>query len=115
MVKKERKKALSKLEPYQKEDFKEIFSIMEDLPVTIRLLDPPLHEFLPKIDDDNSELLEVTGITQEELKNRVEQLQELNPMLGHRGSRLGITFPEIYKMQTKAILEAGIDLYKEKI
>ena len=111
---KERKKALSKLEPYQKEDFKEIFSIMEDLPVTIRLLDPPLHEFLPKIDDDNSELLEVTGITQEELKNRVEQLQELNPMLGHRGSRLGITFPEIYKMQTKAILEAGIDLYKEK-
>ena len=110
----ERKKALSKLEPYQKEDFKEIFSIMEDLPVTIRLLDPPLHEFLPKIDDDNSELLDVTGITQEELKNRVEQLQELNPMLGHRGSRLGITFPEIYQMQTKAILEAGIDLYKEK-
>ena len=107
---KERKKALSKLEPYQKEDFKEIFSIMEDLPVTIRLLDPPLHEFLPKIDDDNSELLEVTGITQKELINRVEQLQELNPMLGHRGSRLGITFPEIYKMQTKAILEAGIDL-----
>ena len=111
---KERKKALSKLEPYQKEDFKEIFSIMEDLPVTIRLLDPPLHEFLPKIDDDNSELLEVTGITQKELINRVEQLQELNPMLGHRGSRLGITFPEIYKMQTKAILEAGIDLFKEK-
>ena len=86
---------------------------MEDLRV-LDCLTLPLHEFLPKIDDDNSELLEVTGITQEELINRVEQLQELNPMLGHRGSRLGITFPEIYKMQTKAILEAGIDLYKEK-
>ena len=111
---KARKKALSKLEPYQKEDFKDIFTIMEELPVTIRLLDPPLHEFLPKLDDDNTELLNVAGISQEELKNRVEQLQELNPMLGHRGSRLGITFPEIYEMQTKAILEAGLELYKEK-
>ncbi len=111
---KARKKALSKLEPYQKEDFKEIFTIMEELPVTIRLLDPPLHEFLPKPDDDNTELLIAAGISQEELKNRVEQLQELNPMLGHRGSRLGITFPEIYEMQTKAILEAGLELYKEK-
>ncbi|PPR26496.1 MAG: Pyruvate, phosphate dikinase [Alphaproteobacteria bacterium MarineAlpha9_Bin4] len=110
----ERKKALAKLEPYQKEDFKEIFTIMEDLPVTVRLLDPPLHEFLPKLEDDNSELLETTGITQKELKNRLEQLQELNPMLGHRGSRLGITFPEIYEMQTKAILEAGLELHKEK-
>ncbi len=111
---KARKKALSKLEPYQKEDFKDIFTIMEELPVTIRLLDPPLHEFLPKLDDDNTELLNVAGISQEELKNRVEQLQELNPMLGHRGARLGITFPEIYEMQTKAILEAGLELYKEK-
>ena len=111
---KERKIALSKLEPYQKEDFKKIFLIMKELPVTIRLLDPPLHEFLPKINEDNNELLEITGISKEELKKRVEQLQELNPMLGHRGSRLGITFPEIYEMQTRAILDAGIELYKEK-
>ena len=101
----ERKKALEKLEPYQKEDFKKIFKIMKELPVTIRLLDPPLHEFLPKLDEDNSELLSSAGISKTELKNRVEQLQELNPMLGHRGARLGITFPEIYEMQTRAILE----------
>ena len=87
---------------------------MEELPVTIRLLDPPLHEFLPKLDDDNTELLKITEISKDDLRNRVEQLQELNPMLGHRGSRLGITFPEIYEMQTKAILEAGLELYKEK-
>ncbi len=110
----ERKKALEKLEPYQKEDFKKIFKIMKELPVTIRLLDPPLHEFLPKLDEDNSELLSSAGISKTELKNRVEQLQELNPMLGHRGARLGITFPEIYEMQTRAILEAGHELLKEK-
>ncbi len=109
----ERKKALEKLEPYQKKDFKDIFTIMKELPVTIRLLDPPLHEFLPKLEDDNSELLKAASISEIELKNRLEQLQELNPMLGHRGSRLGITFPEIYEMQAKAILEAGIELYKE--
>ncbi len=110
----ERKRALSKLEPFQKRDFKEIFKIMEELPVTIRLLDPPLHEFLPKLEDDNTELLKLTGITENELKKRLEQLQELNPMLGHRGSRLGITFPEIYEMQSRAILEAGIEVFKEE-
>ncbi|MDC3024291.1 pyruvate, phosphate dikinase [Alphaproteobacteria bacterium] len=106
-------KALEKLEPYQKKDFKDIFKIMQDLPVTIRLLDPPLHEFLPKLEDDNTELLEAAAISESELKNRLEQLEELNPMLGHRGSRLGVTYPEIYEMQAKAILEAGIELYKE--
>ncbi len=110
---KDRKKALAKLEPYQKKDFKDIFNIMEEMPVTIRLLDPPLHEFLPKLEDDNAELLKAADISEIELKNRLEQLEELNPMLGHRGSRLGITFPEIYEMQAKAILEAGTELFKE--
>ena len=110
---KERKKALEKLEPYQKKDFKDIFKIMEEMPVTIRLLDPPLHEFLPKLEDDNTELLKAADISEAELRNRLEQLEELNPMLGHRGSRLGITFPEIYEMQAKAILEAGVELFKE--
>ena len=86
---------------------------MEEMPVTIRLLDPPLHEFLPKLEDDNTELLKAADISEAELRNRLEQLEELNPMLGHRGSRLGITFPEIYEMQAKAILEAGVELFKE--
>ena len=109
----ERKKALAKLEPFQKNDFKRIFKIMEELPVTIRLLDPPLHEFLPKSYEDNNELLETLNLNKEDLKNRIDQLGELNPMLGHRGSRLGITFPEIYQMQTQAILEAAIEVKKE--
>ena len=87
----ERQKAISKLEPFQKEDFKSIFKIMGELPVTIRLLDPPLHEFLPNSSEENKELLETINATKD-LKNRIEQLGELNPMLGHRGSRLGITF-----------------------
>ena len=109
----ERKKALAKLEPFQKEDFKKIFTIMHGLPVTIRLLDPPLHEFLPKIDEDNTQLLELTGLSSSELESRIEQLEELNPMLGHRGSRLAITFPEIYEMQCKAIFEAASEVYKK--
>ena len=109
----ERKKALKKLEPFQKDDFKSIFKIMESRPVTIRLLDPPLHEFLPNSNEENKELLEKLNISKEELTNRIEQLNELNPMLGHRGSRLGITFPEIYRMQTKAIIEAAIEIKKE--
>ena len=109
----ERKKALKKLEPFQKDDFKSIFKIMESRPVTIRLLDPPLHEFLPNSKEENKELLEKLNISKEELTNRIEQLNELNPMLGHRGSRLGITFPEIYKMQAKAIIEAAIEIKKE--
>ena len=109
----ERKEALKKLEPFQKDDFKSIFKIMESRPVTIRLLDPPLHEFLPNSKEENKELLEKLNISKEELTNRIEQLNELNPMLGHRGSRLGITFPEIYRMQAKAIIEAAIEIKKE--
>ena len=109
----ERKEALKKLEPFQKDDFKSIFKIMESRPVTIRLLDPPLHEFLPNSKEENKELLETLNISKEELTNRIEQLNELNPMLGHRGSRLGITFPEIYRMQAKAIIEAAIEIKKE--
>jgi pyruvate,orthophosphate dikinase len=109
----ERKEALKKLEPFQKDDFKNIFKIMESRPVTIRLLDPPLHEFLPNSKEENKELLEKLNINKEELANRIEQLNELNPMLGHRGSRLGITFPEIYSMQAKAIIEAAIEVKKE--
>ncbi|GIR46855.1 MAG: pyruvate, phosphate dikinase [Alphaproteobacteria bacterium] len=109
----ERKEALKKLEPFQKDDFKSIFKIMESRPVTIRLLDPPLHEFLPNSKEENKELLEKLNINKDELTNRIEQLDELNPMLGHRGSRLGITFPEIYRMQAKAIIEAAIEIKKE--
>ncbi len=109
----ERKEALKKLEPFQRDDFKSIFKIMESRPVTIRLLDPPLHEFLPNSKEENKELLEKLNINKEELTNRIEQLDELNPMLGHRGSRLGITFPEIYRMQAKAIIEAAIEIKKE--
>ncbi len=109
----ERKEALKNLEPFQKDDFKKIFKIMEARPVTIRLLDPPLHEFLPSSNEENKELLDKLNITKEELINRIEQLNELNPMLGHRGARLGITFPEIYRMQTKAIIEAAIEMKEE--
>ncbi len=109
----ERKNALSKLEPFQKNDFKSIFKIMVELPVTIRLLDPPLHEFLPNSSEENNELLNSLNLNKEELKNRIEQLAEVNPMLGHRGCRLGITFPEIYQMQAKAILEAALEVKEE--
>jgi pyruvate,orthophosphate dikinase len=109
----ERKEALKKLEPFQKDDFKSIFKIMESSPVTIRLLDPPLHEFLPNSKEENKELLAKLNISKEELANRIDQLNELNPMLGHRGARLGITFPEIYRMQTKAIIEAASETKEE--
>ncbi|MAJ24107.1 MAG: pyruvate, phosphate dikinase [Rickettsiales bacterium] len=109
----ERKQALKKLEPFQREDFKSIFKIMEFRPVTIRLLDPPLHEFLPKTSEENTELLKKLNISKSDLNSRIEQLGELNPMLGHRGSRLGITFPEIYRMQAKAIIEAAVEVENE--
>ena len=86
---------------------------MGELPVTIRLLDPPLHEFLPNSSEENDELLNSLNLNKEELKARIEQLDEINPMLGHRGCRLGITFPEIYQMQAKAILEAAIEVKKD--
>ena len=111
----DRKIALAKLLPHQKNDFKEIFKIMKGLPVTVRLLDPPLHEFLPKTDKDMEELARSLNLGVKEIKNRVAELHELNPMLGHRGCRLGISFPEIYEMQCKAIFTALIECKKEKI
>ena len=109
-----RREALDKLLPFQKGDFKGIYEVMEDLPVTIRLLDPPLHEFLPQTEEDTKELAAATGIAYEDLVRRAEELQEFNPMLGHRGCRLAITYPEIAEMQTRAIMEAAIEVSREK-
>ncbi|HHT72662.1 MAG TPA: pyruvate, phosphate dikinase [Firmicutes bacterium] len=108
-----REKALAKLLPYQKGDFKGIFKAMQGLPVTVRLLDPPLHEFLPHEDAAIKELAEEMGVTYDELKQTISGLAELNPMLGHRGCRLGVTYPEIYAMQARAIFEAAAELTKE--
>jgi len=105
-----RRNALAKLLPMQRSDFAEIFKIMEGFPVTIRLLDPPLHEFLPHTESDMDELSKVTGIPSAEIKRRAAQLHEHNPMLGHRGCRLGITYPEIYEMQARAIFEAAVEV-----
>ena len=109
----ERKLALSRLLPYQKEDFKGIYKVMEDRPVTIRLLDPPLHEFLPHGDEEIGKLAEEMGITFEKLKDRVVELHEFNPMLGHRGCRLAVTYPEIASMQAEAIIRAAIEVERE--
>lgn len=108
-----RRKALAKLLPYQKEDFKAIYKVMDGLPVTIRLLDPPLHEFLPHTEAEMKDLAKQIGITFEKVKERAESLHEFNPMLGHRGCRLAITYPEICEMQTRAILEAALELTAE--
>ena len=105
-----RRAALAKLLPEQRADFHAIFEVMAGLPVTIRLLDPPLHEFLPHADAEFAELSDVIGIGVDTLKRRAEELHEFNPMLGHRGCRLGITFPEIYEMQARAIFEAACDV-----
>jgi pyruvate,orthophosphate dikinase len=102
-----RRRALAKLLPEQRADFAEIFRTMAGLPCTIRLLDPPLHEFLPQADAEFAELAEATGFGPEHLKRRAAELHEFNPMLGHRGCRLGITYPEIYEMQARAIFEAA--------
>ncbi len=110
----DRTKALEKLLPHQKNDFIEIFKIMQGLPVTVRLLDPPLHEFLPKSEKEILEIADVVGADKKEVVSRIEELHEQNPMLGHRGCRLGISFPEIYEMQCKAIFEALTDLKKKK-
>ncbi|MEA1893709.1 MAG: pyruvate, phosphate dikinase [Euryarchaeota archaeon] len=109
-----RRIALDKLMPMQKEDFKSIFEVMKDLPVTIRLLDPPLHEFLPKTEDDVIETASRMDMNVDELKNAIQNLHEVNPMLGHRGCRLGITYPEIYEMQVQAIFEAACELEAER-
>ncbi len=103
-----RKKALAKLLPYQKEDFVGIFTAMAGKPVNIRLLDPPLHEFLPHAEREKEELADYLGISVKEVEARAENLHEFNPMLGHRGCRLGITYPEIYRMQVQAIIEAAL-------
>ena len=108
-----RKKALAKLLPYQKEDFKGIFRAMDGYPVNVRLLDPPLHEFVPHDAKGQEEMAKAMGVTVEYIRQRVESLCEHNPMLGHRGCRLGNTYPEITQMQTRAILSAAIELKRE--
>ncbi len=110
---KEREKALNKLLPYQKADFKGILDAMDGLPVNIRLLDPPLHEFVPHDKEGQQQMADEMGVSLETIKRRVESLAENNPMLGHRGCRLGITFPEITAMQTRAIISAACELKQE--
>ena len=111
----DRKEALVKLLPYQRNDFIEIFKIMNGLPVTVRLLDPPLHEFLPKTEKDIEDVAKELNISNQNIKSRIIELHEQNPMLGHRGCRLGISFPEIYQMQCQAIFEALAECKKKKI
>ena len=113
--KEDRCKALDKILPFQKNDFREIFSIMKGLPVTIRLLDPPLHEFLPKSEKEISTVASSLDISEKEIRDRISDLHEENPMLGHRGCRLAISYPEIYQMQCEAIFEALIECKKNKI
>ncbi len=108
-----RKEALAKLLPMQRKDFTELFTIMAGLPVTIRLLDPPLHEFLPHSDAEIKEVAKAAGVTSEYVRSRAHALHESNPMLGHRGCRLGITYPEIYEMQARAVFEAASSVAKE--
>ncbi|MCM0605028.1 MAG: pyruvate, phosphate dikinase [Xanthomonadaceae bacterium] len=109
-----RKQALAKILPMQKEDFRQIFREMKGLPVTIRLLDPPLHEFIPHTDEDLQTLSEAIHVTFDRLKQKAENLKEFNPMLGHRGCRLGISFPEIYITQIRAIIEAACELVRDE-
>ena len=111
----DRKEALAKILPYQRNDFVEIFKIMNGLPVTVRLLDPPLHEFLPKTEKDIDNVARELNISNKDIKARIIDLHEQNPMLGHRGCRLGISFPEIYQMQCQAIFEALAECKKKKI
>ncbi len=110
-----RRKALDKLLPYQRRDFSGIFKAMDGFPVTIRLIDPPLHEFVPHEREKQEELAKKIGVDVEVVIRRVEQLHEANPMLGHRGCRLAITYPEILEMQVRAILEAAVECKKQKI
>ena len=110
----ERKRALAKLLPMQKKDFKGIYEALEGRPATIRFLDPPLHEFVPHNDEDIKVLADEMGLKFDELKSTIEGLHEFNPMMGHRGCRLSITFPEIAEMQTTAVIEAAIEVNREK-
>ncbi|MDC0449282.1 pyruvate, phosphate dikinase [Pelagibacteraceae bacterium] len=114
-TKEDRNNALAKLLPHQKNDFKKIFQVMHGLPVTVRLLDPPLHEFLPKTVKEIEEVADSLEIDAKEVGDRIDELHEQNPMLGHRGCRLGISFPEIYEMQCESIFEALVECKKKKI
>jgi pyruvate,orthophosphate dikinase len=107
-----RRAALAKILPMQRADFVQLFTIMSGLPVTIRLLDPPLHEFLPHTEEDVKAVAEATGLDAAKLLRRAKELHETNPMLGHRGCRLGVSYPEIYEMQVRAIFEAAIEVAK---
>ncbi len=107
-----RKQALTKLLPIQRADFEGLFKVMKGFPVTIRLLDPPLHEFLPHTKEEQQEMANTMGVDLQTVRDKVDSLHELNPMLGHRGCRLGITYPEIYDMQVRAVIEAAINLKK---
>ena len=109
----EREAALNQLIPYQKGDFKGIYEAMEGRPVTIRFLDPPLHEFVPTTDEEMKELADDMGLTLADVKARCDALHEFNPMMGHRGCRLSVTYPEIAKMQTRAVIEAAIEVNDE--
>ncbi len=108
-----RRAALDKLLPMQRGDFEELFHVMKGLPVTVRLLDPPLHEFLPHSDEEIGEVAKASGMDAGKLKERASKLHEFNPMLGHRGCRLGVSYPEIYEMQVRAIMEAACNVAKE--
>ena len=110
-----RKKALAKILPYQKSDFYELMKTLEGMPVTIRFLDPPLHEFLPQEEAQIAELATELGVSVEKLHEKIASLHEFNPMLGHRGCRLAITFPEIAEMQTEAVISAACELKKEGV
>ena len=113
--KEERIEYLDDLLPFQRQDFIDIYEVMGELPVTVRLLDPPLHEFLPHNDEDIKEIAASMGKTFEEVKDRINSLHEFNPMLGHRGCRLAITYPEIYVMQVTAIIEAALELKQKGV
>ncbi len=108
-----RRAALARIAPMQRQDFVELFEIMTGLPVTIRLLDPPLHEFLPKTEAEMAEVAKELGVARNEIEARAAKLHEFNPMLGHRGVRLGISYPEIYEMQARAIFEAAVEVHKK--
>ena len=114
-TKEQRQKALAKLLPMQRGDFEELFKEMNGYPVTIRFLDPPLHEFVPHTEEEIKDLAKDLGVTFEELKTKIDSLHEFNPMMGHRGCRLSITFPEIAVMQTRAVIEAAINVEKSGI
>ena len=109
----EREAALDKLIPYQKGDFKAMYKVLKDLPMTVRYLDPPLHEFLPKEDEEIKALAKDMGVTEAALRAKCDELHEFNPMMGHRGCRLAVTYPEIAKMQTRALMEAAIEVKEE--